>query len=116
MQQQAEVGYKFKPDASELTFKATFQFYVNEVILGNNSIMVELDEVKHSFINYNVMNYMMTKDQRFTARSYESIQTLIRTSTMISSTGEKYRNKFFRFLHDRVESLRKGQPEKKLLK
>ena len=106
-QRQAEAGIKFMPGTTELSHKATFQLYVNEVILGNNTILVELDDNKHCFINYNVLNYLMTKDKRFTEAAYQSFHTLVSRSTMISGTGEKYRNKFFRDLREKVRALRK---------
>jgi hypothetical protein len=116
LQQQAETGFKFKPGATDLTFKAPFQFYVNEVILGNNTIMTELDGNKACFINYNVLSYLMTKDPRFTQRTFQSFHNLMSRSTIISGTGEKYRNKFFRYMRERVQALRHGTTEKTLLK
>jgi hypothetical protein len=105
-QKQAETGMKFMPGATELTYRAPFQFYVNEVILGNNTIMVELNGTKQCFINYNVLNYLITRDSRFTKRSFDSFHNLLSRSTIISGTGEKYRNKFFRHLREKVQMLR----------
>jgi transcriptional regulator with XRE-family HTH domain len=106
LQRQAEVGYKFMPGATDLTYKAPFKFYVNEVILGNNTIMVELDGSKYCVINYNVLSYLMTKDPRFTRRSFDSFHNLVSRSTMISGTGEKFRNRFFRDLRNKVMEIR----------
>jgi hypothetical protein len=105
-QKQAEQGVKFMPGATDLAHKAPFRFYVNEVILGNNTIMVELDENRHCYINYSVLKYLVTKDLRFTESTFESFHNLLSRSTMISSTGEKYRNKFFRDLRQKVQQLR----------
>lgn len=106
LQAQAEVGKKFMPGSTELTHKEPFQFYVNEVILGNNTIMVELDDNKYSFITYNVFDYLVTKDSRFSTQSFQSFYNLLSRSTIISGTGEKFRNRFFGYLHERVAALR----------
>jgi hypothetical protein len=105
-QQQAEVGRKFMPGATELNYKQPFQLCVNEVVLGNNAIMVELDSAKHCFITYNVFGYLMTKDPRFAMQSFQSFHNLVSRSTIISGTGEKYRNRFFSYLHEKVAALR----------
>jgi hypothetical protein len=106
LQHQAEVGRKFMPNATELTYREPFQLYVNEVILGNNTIIVDLDGSHHCFITYNVLSYLMTKDPRFTSLSAESFHNLVSRSTIISGTGEKFRNRFFRYLHEKVSALR----------
>ncbi|HVG40652.1 MAG TPA: helix-turn-helix domain-containing protein [Chitinophagaceae bacterium] len=106
IQHQAEAGRKFIPGAAESSFKEPYQLYVNEVVLGNNTIMVELDGNHHCFINYNFLNYLMTKDLRFTSRSNKIFHNLLSRSTIISGTGEKYRNKFFSHLHEKIASLR----------
>jgi len=105
-QQQAEVGLKFLPGATELTYRESLQFYVNEVILGNNTIMVELNDKQLCFINYNVLEYLMTKDPRFNKKSIQSFNNLLSRSTIISGTGERFRNKFFHHLRNKVEELK----------
>jgi len=106
IQHQAERGRKFMPGATELAYKQPFQLYVNEVVLGNNTIMVELDGSHLCFLNYNFLNYLMTNDHRFTSRSHAIFQNLVSRSTIISGTGEKYRNNFFSHLHEKVAALR----------
>ncbi|MFL5741678.1 MAG: hypothetical protein ACJ75B_15740 [Flavisolibacter sp.] len=105
-QNQAEKGLKFMPGATDLGFQSPFRLYVNEVILGNNTILVEMDGHRQCFINYNVLHYLMTKDQRFNDKAFNNFQNVLTRSTMISGTGEKYRNKFFRELRQKVRELR----------
>jgi hypothetical protein len=105
-QEQAEKSVKFMPGATDLSYQAPFRFYVNEVILGNNTILVELDGVRHCFFNYNVLSYLMTTDPRLYKKSLQSFQTLLSRSTMISGTGEKYRNRFFQELRQKIKVLK----------
>jgi hypothetical protein len=107
LQLQAERGFKFMPGQSDLGHRAPVQFYVNEVVLGNNTILVELDGVRHSFITYNVLSYLESRDIRFNEKSFTSFNTILSRSALISGTGERERNKFFSSLKERVQNLRR---------
>ena len=106
-QSQAEKGMKFMPGDSELVHRASTKFYVNEVVLGNNTILLELDNNQLSFITYNVLSYLITRDHRFTNKAFASFNTLLSRSTLISGTGEKERNRFFNAMRDKVNDLKK---------
>lgn len=105
IQLQAEAGYKFMPGQSDIAHRAQLQFYVNEVVLGNNTILVELDGVRHSFITYNVLSYLESRDIRFNEKSFASFNTILSRSNLISGTGERERNKFFHSLKQKVQNL-----------
>ncbi len=106
IQKQLEKGYKFMPGVGENTFGATLQFYINEIILGNNSILVEMDGAKIAFINHIVLKYISTTDKRFTEKAFDNFRNLISRSILISTTGEKDRTKFFKSLRERVQACR----------
>jgi hypothetical protein len=95
------------PAAEEITSGATLQFYINEIILGNNSILVEMDNAKVAFINHIVLKYISTTDKRFTEKAFDNFKNLISRSILISTTGEKDRTKFFKTLRERVQACRK---------
>lgn len=102
---EAEEGMKFMPGTSAATSKVGYNVYINEVLLGNNTTLVNLDDTLHCYINYNGLNYFKTRDVRFTSRSMRHFSTLVSRSTHISKTGEKYRNKYFGLLEERVRAL-----------
>lgn len=107
LQLQAERGVKFVPGATDVSYKAPIQFYVNELILGSNTILLSLDNQRVSMITYNVLKYLITKDDRFADKAFTNFTTLLSRSTLISKTGEKDRNRFFNTLRDKVNALRK---------
>lgn len=107
LQLQASKGVKFMPGAGEAGYRAPLQFYVNELILGNNTILLDLDGSKLSMITYSVLSYIITRDPRFAQKSFETFNNLLSRSTLISSSGEKDRNRFFNTLRDKVNELRK---------
>jgi hypothetical protein len=106
IQLQAEKGVKFMPGATDISHKASLQFYVNEVVLGSNTILLELNETRLSFITYSVLNYIITKDQRFNEKVFDNFYNLLTRSTLISGTGEKERNRFFNNLRAKIQALK----------
>jgi len=107
LEQQAEKGLKFIPGGSDVTYRSPLQMYINEVVIGSNTILAEVDETKISFIPYNVFSYMITRDVRFNESTFHAFKNLVSRSTLISGTGEKERNKFFRLLKEKVRDLKK---------
>lgn len=70
--------------------------------LGDNTIMGITDHSKVVFLNYDVMNYMSTRDESFCNGTYSDLKALIRRSTLISISGEKQRNIFFNILSHKI--------------
>jgi hypothetical protein len=107
IQKQVEKGCKFLPGAAETGYGASLKMYVNEIILGNNSIMVELDDTKIAIINHIVLKYISTTDKKFTEKTFNNFQNLVSRSVLISGTGEKERNKFFRSMREKLQACKK---------
>jgi hypothetical protein len=102
IQLQVDKGVKFKPDSGEAAYRAHFDFYINEVILGNNTILLELEDEKLALVNYRVLSYMMTRDLRFCNKAFNNFYTLQSKSTLISAVGERERNRFFKVIRDKI--------------
>lgn len=107
LEAQATVGQKFMPGGGELTHRATIQFYVNDLIIGNNTIYGEVDGNKVSWVTYSVLNILFTKHQRFNEHLFSNFNTLKSRSTLVSATGEKERVKFFNSIREKVNALKK---------
>jgi hypothetical protein len=107
LQLQAEKGVKFMPGASDVSYRAPIKFYVNELILGNNTMLLSLDDKRLSMVTYSVFHYLFTRDPRFSNKVAETFNTLLTRATLISNTGEKERNRFFNALRDKVNALKK---------
>jgi hypothetical protein len=102
---QAESGVKYLPGTSQDTARTPYKLYINEVLLGNNTTLVSLDKNLHCYINYNGLNYFKTSDTRFTTLTMSHFSTLKSRATLISGTGEKFRNKYFGWLQEKINSL-----------
>jgi BetR domain len=107
LQLQAERGVKFMPGAADVSYKAPIHFYINELILGNNTMVISLDGKHLSMVTYSVFHYLFTKDPRFYAKVMSSFDTLLGRSTLISKTGEKDRNRFFNTMREKINGLQK---------
>ena len=107
LQLQAEKGVKFMPGATEVSYRAPIQYYINELILGNNTMIITLDGKSVTMVTYSVFHYLFTKDPRFSTRTMSSFNTLLSRSTLISKTGEKDRNRFFNTLRQKISTLDK---------
>jgi len=102
IQMQAERGYKFNYGDPEMKPISQYKVYFNEVVLGDNGLVIVLNGVKVAIVAHTNMNYMMTRDISFTENVYDYIQGLMRRSTLISQVSEKERSKFFRILRERI--------------
>jgi len=105
---QVEHGCKFLPGENPETKKSNFNFYYNRVILGDNTIIVTTDNVRTVYLNYDVLNYMVTRDENFCNLCQEDLNNLMRRATIISQTSEKQRNIFFGILLAKVQDRQKN--------
>ncbi|HSU27107.1 MAG TPA: hypothetical protein VLJ68_01920 [Chitinophagaceae bacterium] len=103
LKDQAEAGCKFLRGESSQFKKNDYQFFYNRVTLGDNTVLAVMDNFKMVFLNYDVLNYISTRDEKFCNEIHDDLRALIRRSTMISSTSEKQRNIFFRILLGKIQ-------------
>lgn len=100
----AGIGNKFAIGESRCPSSGTYQMYLNEMVIGDNSILVSLDRTKLAFIIHSVINIMTTTDVRFCDNMYECLQNLMKKSTLISTVSERERSRFFKHLYQRFET------------
>ena len=103
LEKQAALGYKFRIDDPEQKPLGEYKMYFNEVLLGDNSILVVTDNLKMAFMTHTTFNFMMTRDVGFTENMYSHMQTQMKRSTLISEVSEKERSRFFRIIRDRIQ-------------
>ncbi len=103
LEKQASLGYKFKFGDPEQKPQAEFKMYFNEVLLGDNNMMVELDGGRMSYVSHTTINFMLTMDETFNQNMYNHIQNQMKRSTLISEVSEKERSRFFRIIRERIE-------------
>ena len=106
LEKQAELGLKFRVGYEPTSSSTQYRMYINELILGDNTTMAELDGSRITFLNYGVLFIVYTIDERFNNAMSENLNNLIKKSTMISQSGEKERVRFFNKLRDKIQEYR----------
>jgi hypothetical protein len=106
IEKQAEHGVKFRIGTSPENSSTEFRMYVNELVLGDNTHLVELDGTRITFLNHSVLYFVGTRDSRFNNAMFENLENLEKKSTLISSVGEKERTVFFNKLRNKIGQYR----------
>ena len=91
---EAEIGCKYLPEEKGDHKKENFRFFQNRVVLGDNTVLAIHDGAKTLYLNYDVLNYMVTRDATLCEDVYLKIQNLMRRATILSQVSEKQRNIF----------------------
>lgn len=102
IEKQAEFGVKFPYAQEPKSSSVEYNMFVNELILGDNTVMADLNGTRITFLNHGVLYFVATRDERFNNVMNENMENLVKKSTMISAVGEKERVRFFNQLRDRI--------------
>lgn len=106
----AELGVKFTIGAPPKINAPEYRLFVNELILGDNTFMVETGNAHITFLNHSVLYFVATSDEKFNDSMFKNLDNLMKKSTLISGIGEKERNQFFNRMrakiHARLSSLK----------
>ena len=111
LENMAEAGKKFMPGQKPNDQAAEYNLYVNDFLIGDNSILVTTDGNKISFIVHGHVNYIMITNPVFTSYHFNFVQNILKRSILISNVGEKYRSRFFHIIRHRIEQCRLDKME-----
>ena len=107
IEKQADHGAKFAMDEKPGPDSAAYNLFNNELILGDNTVLAELNNLKITFLNHSVINFVGTQDERFNAHVFDNLQNLIKKSTQLSKVGEKERIRFFHRIREKIRQASK---------
>ncbi len=102
---EVQSGKKFGKDGSQGDGSA-YQLYVNDVAIGDNSILFEMAGQRIAFVTYSSINYLNTSDPYFSGLLRKHFDHSIQKSMLISGTAEKFRNKFFNAQLKKIDDLK----------
>lgn len=103
---QAEHGCKFHPGEKPDYKQENFHFFYNQLVLGDNNILVSVNDKKTLYLNHHILEYIYTTDEEFCADMFEKTHQVMNRSTIISKVNEKRRTIFFTFLIRKLEERR----------
>ena len=107
IEQQVECGCKFNYCKPEQT-TVKYTFFINDYILGDNTILVKLNDKKMVFMVNNVINYLLTTSPVFVDYSFQTMDIILKKSTLISEIGERDREGFFDKLREKLHERKKS--------
>ncbi len=105
---QLETGRKSFYNRPDTTLYAPYDAYINESLIGDNTVYVQSDNRHITFINHNGLNFMSTQDPDFCEFTNRHLQNVIRKSTHISVVGEKQRSIFFNVIRQKIQDKKRG--------
>ncbi|HVV56305.1 MAG TPA: helix-turn-helix transcriptional regulator [Mucilaginibacter sp.] len=106
IQAQAEIGLKFMPGEKPGQSSAVYKLYVNDFIIGDNSILVTIEGQTLSYLIHNSVNYMSTADEKHTSYHQSFLKNIMSKSILLSQSGEQLRAGFFYLIHEEIEKSR----------
>lgn len=106
LQDQARTGFRYMYGAIPEGVDGNYQLYCNEVLLGDNTIFILKNGRTKTFLTYNVINLLVTENSILCNQIETSLRNLTKKSTLISSTSEKERHRFFNTLFQKIDDLR----------
>ncbi|MCB9252939.1 MAG: hypothetical protein H6605_10760 [Flavobacteriales bacterium] len=83
--------------------------YFCEVVIGNNSVLIESgkdDDSGTVYLGYNTFNSIATDNPAFIKETRSWIENLIKKSILLTNSGEKQRLKFFRKMAAKIDALK----------
>jgi hypothetical protein len=104
IEKEAELGVKFNIRQEPCATDPEYKVFVNELILGDNTFMAELDSMRVTYLNHSVLFFVGTRDENFNKAMFANLDNLIKKSTLISSVGEKQRNQFFNRMRQKIRN------------
>lgn len=102
IEKQAELGLKFNYGKTPDKNSGSFRMFHNDLITGDNCVLAEMGNIKITYINHNLINFMYTRDEGFNNYTQQTFKNAIRKSTQISLIGEKARAHFFELLRKKI--------------
>lgn len=102
LEKQAECGLKSLLGQAPLPNAASYNLFNNELVLGDNTILAELDDIKIGFLTHNTLNFISTRDERFCQYTLGALKNLVAKSTQLSRVGEKDRLRFFNRIREKI--------------
>ena len=102
IQEMAEMGVKYAPQDKNIG-GGKFELYHDEIILGDNTILVEEGDQRRLYLSQNIIQGLITSDRKFVNNSYNMKKNLFKNSLLLSNSAEKERMRFFGTLLEKID-------------
>ncbi len=106
-QKEAELGFRYIHGTTPRGIEGSYILYENEIVINDNTIHISIGNKCFTYFTYNVLGLLCSDNTEFCQGISNFHKTIMSKSNLISSVGEKERNKFFNKLHRNIDSFRK---------
>lgn len=86
--------------------RGAFKLYYNEFLLTDTTYVLKVGDKRIASITYNTLNILTTTQESFCNETEDFLNNVINKSTLISTVGERERNKFFNMIEKRIAERR----------
>jgi len=86
---------------------ANFTVYLSDILINNNSILIENNNKNRAIICIHTYNILTTTNPVFISETKRWLNTFLKKSVLISGTGERQRFSFFHQAYEKIESIKK---------
>jgi hypothetical protein len=80
--------------------------YNNDIFIADNTVFAQMDDRRAVYVNQNTFSILLTFQEPFCEQTEGYLRNLLKKSTLISSSSEMERTRFFNKLVDRVEAFK----------
>jgi hypothetical protein len=84
-----------------------FRLYKNEIMIADNTIFFKMGNRRMSFVVHNGLEYLGTSQENYCQQTEKYLTNLLNKAVLISTTGEKERNRFFNLMQEKTEALKR---------
>lgn len=106
IQKQAETSTKIISDNKSIKeFENNYTLYYSEIEIGNNCILVNVENNLSTYVTHNTFNKLITSNQSFCLETEQWLKNMMKKSTLISGVSEKYRNQFFEIAYKLLDEI-----------
>lgn len=103
LEDQARQGIKH--DDPQLTI-GKLDVYLNELMIGDNTILFKTGDHRTSFVTYHNFNVMSTTNDSFCSQTEHYMSVMIQKGVLISRVSERERARFFNRIQRQIEDTR----------
>ncbi len=104
LRQQAELGQKKTSGSEDLGAK--FELYLNEVLIGDNTVFFKMGDKRVTFLTHNNFNILTTSHESFCKLTENHLLNMISKSSLISTSAAKERSRFFNERLEKVQQVK----------
>lgn len=106
LQRQTQQGCKYSLDSQEPGGRSNV--YLNELLIGDNTLLSEMGEKQTTFVTHNSFNVLSTSDESFCRETAQFMKFLLQKSVLISRVAEKERVKFFNRIYKQIDEAKQA--------